>query len=673
MGHDAPRDTKERYRRLIDTVNKHRYLYYVKDAPEISDSAYDELEHELVLIESTFPNLTDPNSPTQRVGGAPQREFKKVRHTVPQWSFNDAFTEDDIREFDARIRRFLKTNEPVEYVCELKIDGLKIVLTYERGMLVGAATRGDGVVGEDVTHNVRTILSVPLTLTRPVDVVVEGEVWMSEKMLAKINRERERSGEPVFANPRNAAAGSMRQLDPRVAASRGLDSFIYDVARTSEWVGDTQVEELQYLEGLGFKVSGHYRSASSVEEIISFWNTWKKKSKSEGYWIDGIVVKVNNCRAQEQLGYTGKAPRFAIAFKFPAEQVTTVVEDIVLQVGRTGVLTPVAHLRPVLVAGSTVSRATLHNEDEITRLDVRIGDTVILQKAGDVIPDIVSVMTEMRTGKEKPYQWPMHVPECGGDGRIERVPGQAAWRCVYKNSFAQLRRRFRHFASKGALNIEGLGPSTVDMLLENNLVQHYDDYFTLTEGDLLALEGFAEVSAKKLIDSIKKTAMHVPLSRLIVGLSIPHVGEETAILLAQTYRTIDDIAKASEEQLMSIDGVGDIVARSIYEWFREKEHIQLIARLKKVIIIISEKSNTKTLPLFGKTFVLTGTMESLSRDEAKEKLRALGASVSSSVSRKTFAVVAGTDPGSKLLDAQKLGVEVLTEDQFLKFLQKHIR
>ncbi len=670
---DAPRDTKERYRRLIDTVNKHRYLYYVKDAPEISDSAYDELEHELVLMESTFPDLTDSNSPTQRVGGAPQKEFKKVRHTVPQWSFNDAFTEDDIREFDARVKRMLKTSEPVEYVCELKIDGLKIVLTYEHGILVTAATRGDGVVGEDVIHNVRTIFSVPLSLTRPVDAVVEGEIWMSEKMLAKINRERERSGEPVFANPRNAAAGSMRQLDPRVAASRGLNSFIYDVARTSEWVGDTQVEELQYLEGLGFKVSRHYRSASSVEEIISFWNTWKKKSKSEGYWIDGIVVKVNNCRAQELLGYTGKAPRFAIAFKFPAEQVTTVVEDIVLQVGRTGVLTPVAHLHSVLVAGSTVSRATLHNEDEITRLDVRIGDTVILQKAGDVIPDIVSVLTELRTGREKKYVWPKHVPECGGDGRIERVPGQAAWRCVYKNSFAQLRRTFKHFASKGALNIEGLGPSTVDMLLENNLVQHYDDYFTLTEGDLLALEGFAEVSAKKLIDSIKKTAAHVPLSRLIVGLSIPHVGVETAILLAQTFRTIDDIAVASEEKLISIDGVGDIVARAIHEWFRDVENVQLIARLKKVITIESEQTDrTATLPLVGKTFVLTGTMQSLSRDEAKEKLRALGASVSSSVSKKTFAVVAGTDPGSKLLDAQKIGVQILSEENFLKLLQKYV-
>src|SRR5581483_2475534 len=359
------------------------------------------------------------------------------------------------------------------YVCELKIDGLKVVLTYEKGILTTAATRGDGVVGEDVTHNVRTIDSVPLKLTRPIDCIVEGEIWMSEAALKKTNDQRKKDGEPLFANPRNAAAGSIRQLDPKIAASRGLDTFIYDVAQTSEKLPQTQFEELQYLQGLGFKVNSHFKKVDSIEEVIKYWDTWKGKNKSLGYWIDGIVVKVNEHALQEQLGYTGKAPRFAIAFKFPAEQVTTVVEDIVLQVGRTGVLTPVAHLRPVLVAGSTVSRATLHNEDEINRLDVRIGDTVILQKAGDVIPDIVRVLPELRTGKEKKFKWPTHVAECGGDGSIERVPGTAAWRCVYRDSFAQVRRRFRHFASKGALNIEGLGPSTVDALLEKQLVQHY--------------------------------------------------------------------------------------------------------------------------------------------------------------------------------------------------------
>ena len=485
-----PKAARERYEKLKGAVEYHRHLYYALEAPEISDSAYDELEDELGRLEAKHPELRSPDSPTERVGGEVQAVFKKVRHQVAQWSFNDAFSEQDIRDFDIRVKRTLNV-ESVSYVCELKIDGLKVVLTYKKGELVVAATRGDGALGEDVTHNVRTIQSVPLTLARPVDVVVEGEVWMSEAALEKTNTERNARGETLFANPRNAAAGSLRQLDPKVAAQRGLDYFAYDVAQSSEPLPSTQKEELEYLQKLGFPVNPHYKKAASVEEIIAYWKAWQSKNKSQGYWIDGVVVKVDDRTLQARLGYTGKAPRFAIAFKFPAEQVTTVVEAIVLQVGRTGVLTPVAHLRPVLVAGSVVSRATLHNEDEIKRLDVREGDTVILQKAGDVIPDIVRVLEDLRPKHSKPYQWPTRVMECGGDGAIERVPGQAAWRCVYKNSFAQLRRKFRHFASKGALNIEGLGPSTVDALLEANVVQHVDDFFTLKEGDLLTLEGFA--------------------------------------------------------------------------------------------------------------------------------------------------------------------------------------
>jgi DNA ligase (NAD+) len=373
---------------------------------------------------------------------------------------------------------------------------------------------------------------------------VEGEIWMSEQALEELNIEQEKKGKPPFANPRNAAAGSLRQLDPRVAASRKLDSFIYDIATLSGKMPKTQLEELEYLRNVGFKVNPHFTRVTSIEGAIDFWNKWHSKNKTQGYWVDGVVVKVNNSSLQERLGYTGKAPRFALAVKFPAEQVTTVVEDIVLQVGRTGVLTPVAHLRPVLVAGSKVSRATLHNEDEIKRLDVRVGDTVILQKAGDVIPDIVKVLTEMRTGREKPFTWPTHVPECGGDGGIERVPGEAAWRCIARDSFAVRRRVLRHFASKGALNIEGLGESTVDQLLELGLVKSFDDFFTLTEGDVRELEGFADVSAKKLITSIQKTRKFVPLPRLLNGLSIPHVGEETALLLARNFKTIDDLAHA---------------------------------------------------------------------------------------------------------------------------------
>ncbi|MEI6864144.1 MAG: NAD-dependent DNA ligase LigA [Candidatus Adlerbacteria bacterium] len=667
----ASKEVTERYEKLKTAINKYRRLFHVYDKEEISEAARDSLMRELVELEKEHPELVTPDSPSQRVAGAPLAAFKKIRHTTPQWSFNDAFTEEDIQAFDTRVKKII-SDARVSYVCELKIDGLKVVLTYKQGKLVTAATRGDGTVGEDVTHNVRTIESVPLVLERPVDVVVEGEIWMSEKNLAATNAARKKAEEEPFANPRNAAAGAVRQLDPKIAASRKLDTFIYDVAETNEALPQTQYEELEYLRELGFKVNPHFKHVASVQEIIAYWNVWKKKSKAEGYWVDGIVIKVNEHALQQSLGYTGKAPRFTIAFKFPAEQVTTVVEDIVLQVGRTGVLTPVAHLHPVSVAGSTVSRATLHNEDEITRLDVRIGDTVVLQKAGDVIPDIVKVLTELRTGKEKKYQWPTTVAECGGDGRIERVPGQAAWRCVYKNSFAQLRRKFRHFASKGALNIEGLGPSTVDALLEQNLVQHFDDFFTLTEGDLLTLEGFADVSAKKLIESIKKTAEQVTLARLITGLSVPHVGEETAIVLAENFKNLGEIGKASEEQLTAIEGIGPILAKSIAEWFAEEENKKLLERLQRVVKIVNDsapKTSAQNLPLKDKTFVLTGTLSTLSRDDAKDKIRALGGNVSSSVSTKTFAVVAGEEPGSKLADAEKLGVQVLNEENFLKLIK----
>ncbi|MDP4020965.1 MAG: NAD-dependent DNA ligase LigA, partial [Candidatus Adlerbacteria bacterium] len=468
----VPKEVRERYESLKDTVNHYRTERHVYNKEEIPIEAEDSLKHELAQIEEEYPELIGPDSPSQRVAGQPLPAFKKVRHQVAQWSFNDAFTPEEAREFDVRTKRFLK-NEFGEakptYTCELKIDGLKIVLTYEKGLLQTAATRGDGVTGEDVTHNVKTINSVPLRLSRPINAIVEGEVWMSEQALEALNRARKKEGEPLFMNPRNAAAGSIRQLDPKIAASRGLDTFMYDVAQTSERLPATQLEELEYMRELGFKVNPYFKLVKNINEAIEYWEEWKKKNKSQGYWIDGVVIKVNERGFQEALGYTGKAPRFAVAFKFPAEQVTTVVEDIVLQVGRTGVLTPVAHLRPVLVAGSTVSRATLHNEDEIKRLDVRIGDTVILQKAGDVIPDIVKVLTKLRTGKEKPFKWPTRVVECGGDGRIERIPGEAAWRCVARDSFAVQRRVLRHFTSKSAFNIEGLGPSRVDALMEKEL------------------------------------------------------------------------------------------------------------------------------------------------------------------------------------------------------------
>lgn len=671
-----PPETRARYEKLKRAVNRYRMLYHVYDREEVSADALDSLKRELSEIEALYPDLIAPDSPSQRVAGKPLPGFKKVRHAVPQWSFNDAFTPEDVRAFDERVKRMLAPRFPgarPSYACELKIDGLKIILTYTKGVLATAATRGDGLVGEDVTHNIRSIESVPLSLERPVDIVVEGEVWMSSAHLETLNEARRAAEEPPFANPRNAAAGSIRQLDPAIAASRRLDVFIYDVAETSESFPPTQAEELDYLRRLGFKVNPHHELAPTIEEAIRFWETWKAKGRHQEYWIDGVVIKVNEKAYEDALGYTGKAPRFAIAFKFPAEQVTTVVEGIVLQVGRTGVLTPVAHLAPVSVAGTTVSRATLHNEDEIKRLDVRIGDTVILQKAGDVIPEVVQVVKEMRPRGAKPFRWPERVPECGGDGRIERVPGEAAWRCVNTDSFAVMRRRFHNFVGKHALDIEGFGPRTVDQLLEKGLVQHYNELFTLTEGDLLTLEGFAEVSAKKLRAAIQR-ARRADLARLLVGLSIPQVGEETAILLARRFRTIDALAKAAAEKLEAIEGIGPIVAGEITEWFALPRHRMLLENLKKVLRITNAeyaqaaRPQAAPLPLAGKTFVLTGSLSSMTRDEAKAKIRALGGDVASSVSKETSYVVAGEEAGSKLEKARELGVKVLGEEEFISLL-----
>lgn len=666
----VPAEVRMRHTKLVALIEHHRTLYHVHDREEITPEALDSLKHELSNLEARYPALITPASPSQRVSGAPLPGFSKVRHTVPQWSLNDAFGEDDIREFDARVRRFLKDsfeNATPTYMSELKIDGLKVVLTYDKGTLKTAATRGDGEVGEDVTHNVRTIESVPLSLPRPIDVVVEGEVWLGAKELARINREREQNGEPLFANPRNAAAGSIRQLDPRVAASRKLDTFIYELSATSETYPKDQVGELAYLKELGFKVNPHSR-VSDIDGVLAFWNAWKEKGRAQDYWVDGVVVKVNEKMYEEALGYTGKGPRFAIAYKFPAEQVTTVVEDIVLQVGRTGVLTPVAHLKPVSVAGTTVSRATLHNEDEIKRLDVRIGDTVILQKAGDVIPDIVRVLPELRTGTEKKFTWPKKVPACGGDGSIERIPGSSAWRCVNRDSAVFAKRRLRHFASRSALDIEGLGKETAELLVDEGLVNTYDEIFTLTEGDLLTLEGFAEISAQKLIANIQK-ASRPTLSRLLYGLSIDHVGEETARLIATHFGTIEKVRRAGLEELVAIDGVGVIVARSVFDWFRRKEKAAILDRLLEHVRVQKDAVPAAHGRLAGKTFVITGTLASMSREEAEAKIRALGGSASSSVSKKTSYLVTGESAGSKLEKARALGVKVLSQQEFINLLK----
>jgi len=676
MNSQVPKTKTEalvRLEKLRKTIEHHRYLYHVLDTSEISPEALDALKHELVLIEEAYPELITPDSPSQRVAGEPLKGFKKLPHIVPQWSFNDAFSSEEMREFDERVKRFLRESFGrailPTYTCELKIDGLKVVLTYEDGLLKNAATRGDGKVGEDVTANVKMIESIPLSLRKRVSGVFEGEVWMAKSTLVRLNNEEVKAGREPFSNPRNLAAGTIRQLDANVVKARMLDIFVYDVSTLDMPSPKTQADELRLLQELGFKVNKHFAECTTIDEVVAFWQKWQKKAPKEDYWIDGVVVKVNECVYQEALGYTGKAPRFGIAFKFPAEQVTTVLEDIVLQVGRTGVVTPVAHLRPVSVAGSVVSRATLHNEDEIARLDVRIGDTVILQKAGDVIPDIIAVVKEMRTGKEKKFIFPKFVEDSDGTmNAIERIPGQSAHRCVNKNMFAQKRRRFYYFVSKKGFDIEGCGPKVIDALLEAELISNFDNLFTLTEGDVLTLPRFAKLSAKNLIEAING-ARTISLGKFLTALSIPHVGEETAHDVAELFGSIEKIRNASFEDFNKIYGIGEVVAQSLAEWFADDHHTALLDRLLAEVTIERQQSLIVDQKFLGKTFVLTGTLATLGRDEAKEKIRARGGEVVESVSSKTSYVVAGENPGSKIEKAKTLDIPIIDEQEFLEMVK----
>lgn len=659
------KDARIRMQKLQESIERHARLYHEQDAPEISDEAYDTLLRELSMLEAQYPEHRDANSPTQRVGGAPLEKFTKVEHRRRQWSFDNVFDDDEFRAWDERIRRYLHTDVGVTYVAELKIDGLKVVLTYVDGALKQAATRGDGRIGEDITNNVRTIRSVPLKLTEPKSMTVVGEAWLPASELARINRERGAQNEPLFANTRNAAAGTLRQLDPKVAAARRLEFFAYDIDDGGA-LPATQSEELHLLEALGFTVEPNAQCCDDVESVLAYYHTWKEKGRQQPYGVDGVVVKVNERDLQERLGYTAKAPRFGVAFKFPAEQVTTVVEDIVLQVGRTGVLTPVAHLRPVLVAGSVVSRATLHNEDEINRLDVRIGDTVIIQKAGDVIPDIVQVLTELRTGAEKRYVWPKRVAACGGDGSIERVPGQAAWRCVVRGSLEQQKRVWAHFVSRKTLDVDGVGEKVMAQLLEQGLVSTFDDLFTLTVGDFLTLDGFAEKSAQQAVAAIAR-ARKVTLPRLLFALSIDLVGEEVARLIAEHFKTIARVRAASAEKIEEIDGIGPKVAAAVYTWFADPVHAAMVDRLLKHTKIAKMEERVSHM-LSGKTFVITGSLQGMSRDEAKVRIRACGGKVVDSVSKHTDYLVAGEKPGSKLQKAHELKVQVLNEKEFATLL-----
>ena len=673
----------ERVEKMRSEINRHRYFYHTLDRPEISDTAFDTLIRELEELEAKYPELASPDSPTLRVGSAPLEKFEKVEHQIPQWSFDDAFNEEDIRAFDKRVKKILFQEQgretTLEYVTELKIDGLKIVLTYQNGKLKTAATRGDGKVGEDVTENAKTIKSIPLVLKEPVSIIVEGEVYMERSIFNSLNIERKKKSEELFANPRNIAAGSLRQLDPKITASRKLASFVYDVAKLERFdlknskgrTLESQEEELKFLEHLGFKVNPHWQKVKNIEEVIKLWQSWEKKKEKENYLIDGLVIKVNDTQQQKILGYTGKSPRFGIAFKFQAEQVTTVVENITLQIGRTGVLTPVAHLRPVLVAGSVVSRATLHNEDEIKRLDVRVGDTVIIQKAGDVIPDVVQVLKDLRTGKEKEFKFPTHFPLCGGDGKIERIPGQVAYRCVAKNSYSQQKRKLEHFVSKKAFDIDGLGPKLIAQLMNAEIISNFDDIFTIKKGDLTTLPRFGEKSIENLLQAIDK-AKDVTLARFIIGLSISQVGEETARDLAEHFKTAENFEKAILEELEKLSGIGPIIALSITEWFKNKENKKLYERLLKQVRIKTPHfaKATRGKQVFkGLVFVLTGTLPTLSRDEADEMIREAGGKISSSVSKNINYVLAGEEAGEKLEKAQELGIKIISEEEFLGMLR----
>lgn len=674
-------EVKNRIEKLKKEINHHRYLYHVLDRQEISDAALDSLKHELYSLEQEYPEFKTADSPTQRVGGKPLDKFEKVRHQVRQWSFHDVFSPEEIYEYDERLKRMLEKelgHKPqIDYNCEVKIDGLHMIYTYEKGMLKRAATRGDGLIGENVTNNIKTIESVPLHLEKDVDIIVEGEVFMRKKVFDKLNAERKKRGIQIFANPRNAAAGAIRQLDPKVVKERKLDAFFYDISGGKYGIPETQNKELKELAQLGFKVSKYYELCKNINEVVNFWKHVQKIREKEDYWIDGVVVKVNRYDFQKKLGHTGKAPRWAIAFKFPAEQSTTVVEDIVVQVGRTGALTPVAYLKPVPVMGTIVSRATLHNEDFINDLDIRVGDTVIIQKAGDVIPEVVEVLKNLRPHNAVKFHFPKKCPICGSPA--VRREGEAAHYCTNKKCFATELERLIHLVSKKGFDIEHLGPKIIEQLVQEGLIKNAPDIFRLKKGDIQPLERFADKSAENLIAAIEKSRT-IHLGKFLFALGIRFVGEETALDLAKRIPHISQIKiespkdlirafeKLSLEELQKIEGVGDKVGQSIFEWFQYKENIKLLEEFGQAGIKIESEAVHKKTPLDGKTFVLTGSMESMSRDEAKEKIRDLGGDVSSSVSKNTDFVVAGAEPGSKFGKAKKLGVKVIDEKEFLKLV-----
>ena len=666
------KEAQKRAAELHSLLNQYGYEYYVLDEPSVPDSVYDELYKELVAIEQAFPELQTEESPTQRVGGQVLDAFQKVEHNTPMLSLGNAFNEQDLRDFDRRVKQGLGTDS-YSYICELKIDGLAVSLRFEDGLFVKGATRGNGTIGEDITANLRTIRSIPLRLNKPYTMEVRGEAYMPKKSFVALNEKKEEDGEEPFANPRNAAAGSLRQLDPRIAASRNLDIFLYGIGDTGETGVTSHSEGLDLLQTLGLKTNPHRKRCQTIEDVLEYISEWTEKRPSLDYDIDGIVVKVDSLSHQDELGMTAKSPRWAIAYKFPAEEVVTVLKGIELTVGRTGVITPTALLEPVRVAGTTVQRASLHNEDLIREKDIRIGDHVVVKKAGDIIPEVVKVQLDQRTGKEEEFHMPTHCPEC--DSELVRLEGEVALRCINPKCPAQIKEGLIHFVSRNAMNIDGLGEKVIIQLFDANLIKDVADLYQLTYEQLIGLERMGDKSVKKLLAAIEASKDN-SLERLLFGLGIRHVGAKAARVLAEEYNEMDKLMAANAADLVAINEIGEKMADAIVTYFSQEECIQLINELKACGVNMSYKGKRKAEAVesdsyfAGKTIVLTGKMEEYGRTEAKELIEALGGNVTGSVSKKTDLVIAGEDAGSKLKKAQDLGLEIWNEAQLLAELGK---
>jgi DNA ligase (NAD+) len=667
----SPEEARRRMEELRRALHYHNYRYYVLNDPEISDAQYDAMFRELQELEEAYPQWITPDSPTQRVGAPPLEKFGTVEHAQPMLSLQNAFNENEAREFDERVRRFLHREEALDYVVEPKMDGVAVELIYENGIFTLGSTRGDGIRGEDITQNLRTIRAIPLRLfddpdhPLPERIDVRGEVFMNVEDFHKVNEERERSGEPLFANPRNAAAGSLRQLDPSITASRPLDIYFYGIGLVVGREFETHWEVLENFKAWGLKVNPLVRLCHGIEEAIDRYHELLDMRDSLPYEADGVVLKVNSMELQKALGEISRSPRWALAFKFPSHQETTIIRDIQVQVGRTGALTPVAILEPVRVGGVVVRRATLHNQDEIDRKDIRIGDTVVVQRAGEVIPEVVKVLKEKRTGKERPFRMPERCPVCGS--RVERVEDEAIHRCVGLSCPAKLKESIRHFASKRAMDIDGLGPKLVDQLVDRGLVKDVADLYSLSHSQLAELERMADKSASNIIEAIEGSK-EVPLERFYFALGIRHVGEHLARILARHYPHVDQLARASKEELMAIQEIGPKVAESIVAFFAEPLNRRTIQKLLEAGVKPVPPSEEEESPLKGKTVVFTGSLSNMTRKEAQDLVERLGGHAASSVSAKTDFVVAGPGAGSKLQKARELGVRVITEEEFLSMV-----